>query len=321
VFSPGIEPGAVAFEHELIAEYLAARYLVERLFSDPGRIARALAERLDFADLLIARFMAGQIRKRSGGTEFLKEALKTMSLPGLSFTNLLQLLLMSDPGAQVLNGMESHLEGRRLDRVVFEGRDLDNISFRNCVLTDAVFRACGLKQARFEGARLSETRFEKMVAGSMIGSLFGDLEHFESVYVDKKWIESRSEFAAWALRMTGQVGEIEDPCPSSQQLRTLFLKYVRPDGTGRRDEIPSRALTRGRKLSGAPSPEDCLASSLQGGYLQPAAFRDRVRRVPGDPYGEMVHFVRDWRLTPALRAILDGLCDIPNCRHVPVGDS
>jgi hypothetical protein len=317
LFSAGSEPGVVTFQHELVAEYLAARYLVERFFSDPSRVVSALASRLDFLETPIARFMAGQIRRRPGGTEALRQALLTMSLQGLGFTNLLQLYLLADPSLDAIQAFRGQLEGQNLERVAFNDRSLTGFSFRNCNLTDTLFASSTLSGARFEGARISRTRFEGLKERSLEGAVFGDLDHFESAYVDKKRIESRTEFANWALRMTGQVGAIEDPCPASQQLRSLFLKYVRPDGTGRRDDLPARALTRGKRVPTAASPEDFLAASLEAGYLQHIAWRDRVRRVPGDPYSEVVHFVRDWRLTPGLRNILDEICDIPNCRHVP----
>ncbi len=317
LFAPGVEPGVIAFEHELIAEYLAGRYWFERLLEDPRRVAGQLGDHSDFTESLIARYMALQISKRPDNIQGIKNTLRLDPPSGRAFTNLLQLLLMASSARDVLSPLADVMDGHDLSQVCFDNRELEGFSFRNCNLSNTVFRACNLRHSRFEGARLSGTRFEKIKRGDLEGTQFGDLFHFEFVYIDKKRIEDRAVFVEWAREMTGEVEQIVEPCPSAIQLRTLFLKFVRPDGTGRRDDLPLRALIRGKRHPKAPDPEDFVKACVSFGYLQDTRWHERVRRVPGDRYNEMVHFVKDWKLTKNLSEMLDILCDREMCEHVP----
>ncbi len=321
LFAAGVEPGVIAFEHELIAEYLAGRYWLRRLRDEPGRVARELGERPDFAESLIARYLSSQLAKQPQGIKRLEEAMRAGVPTDRAFVNLLQLLLLANPARDALAALKiSGMEGRDLSQVRFEGRDLVRCSFRNCNLSNTVFRDCDLRETKFEGARLAGTRFEKLGREKLENAQFGDLVHFEFVYVDKKLLDERSAFAEWVQKMTGKREPILKPCPSAIQLRTLFLKFIRPDGSGRRSELPLRALTRGKRHPEAPDPEEFVKASLKFGYLQELRWHDRIRRVPGDRYNDMVNFVTDWRLSANLRELLDSVCPESDCEHIPQQD-
>jgi hypothetical protein len=317
LFAPGMEPGVIAFEHELIAEYLAGHYWYERLLKDPHRAANKLGYRPDFTDSLIARYLAIQLSRHPENTRLITDILRMDPPVGRSFTCLLQLLLMASPARDALTPLSTVMEGRDLSYVHFENRELEGFSFRNCDLSNTVFKECDLRGAKFEGARFAGTRFERVAKGSLEDAQFGDLSHFESVVIDKKRVEDRMAFANWTFDITGQIKPILEPCPSAIQLRTLFLKFVRPDGVGRRDELPIRALVRGKRHAQAPDPKEFVEACLSFGYLQDARWHDRVRRVPGDRYNEIVNFVMDWMLTRNLSEMLDSLCDREACEHVP----
>jgi len=317
LFAAGIEPGVVAFEHELIAEYLAGRYWLHRLINDPGRVACELGMRIDFADSLIGRYMASQILRQPKGVQALVRALKTEALPGRSFTSLLQLLLSGSPARDLLKKHRISLEGRDLSKVRFIDRDLDGYCFRGCDLFGTVFRECHLQNALFEGSNFAGTKFENLSKGALEGAQFGDLERFEYAYVNGRKIEDRLAFARWMHEATGRTEPILQPCPAALQLRTLLRKFVHADGTGRRSELTARALSRGKRHPKAPRPEDCVEACLRFGYLQHTHRYDLIRRVPGDRYNDMVHFVKDWKLTDSLGELLDSLCPEPDCEHVP----
>jgi len=151
----------------------------------------------------------------------------------------------------------------------------------------------------------------------MKGAEFGDLVHFESIYVGKKRIEEHKAFAEWVQEMTGEIKPILEPCPSAVQLRTLFLKFVRPDGSGRRGELKYRALISGKRHSKAAAPEDFVKACLSFGYLQDTRWHERIRRVPGDRYNEIVNYVKDWELSSDIIRLLDSLCRGDKCEHIP----
>ncbi len=313
----GAEVGVLTFEHELIAEYLVGRYWLRRLVSDPPRMAHELSTRVDFADSLVGRYIAGQLPKQPGGIEAITRALRQEALSGRDFTILLQLLLMADPAQDILRRYAIKVEGRDLGEVKFVDRDLTGLSFRNCNLSNTVFENCNLQNARFEGAYIAGTRFAHLTDESLEEAQFGNIERFEFAYVGQRRIEDRVKFFEWVQKVTGSAEPIKEPCPTTLQVRTLFLKFVGSDGQGHRSEMAEETLSRGKRHSNAPAPEECLEACIRTGYLQRLDWHNRVRRVPGEQYDDIIDFVKDWKLSGHMREMLDSLCTIKDCVHIP----
>lgn len=317
LFAPGVKLGVITFKHELVAEYLAGRYLLKRIVENPDWVAKSLGARIDFSDSLIARYMASRLAGLNGGIQAVVNALKAGRLMGRNFANLLQLFLLSTPARDVIKANVIELDGKNLRYVQFRDKDLKEVSFRNCDLSNASFKACDLQKALFEGAILSGTKFEQLSEEALREARFGNLERFESIYVEKKRIEEHNKMIEWVQRTTGLIEKIHEPCPASLQLKTLFLKFVYADGSGRRDELLESALSRGKRYPGAPSPDDCIRACLRFGYLQGPDQRKRIKRTPGDLYTQIVYFVKDWRLSTEMRQLLNSLCKKSGCEHVP----
>jgi len=318
LFSPGIEPGVLAFQHELIAEYLAGRYWFERLSKEPLRAANELEKHPDLINSLIARYIAYRLTQSVSSAQKIIESLESNTPRGKAFTALLQLLLMSSPATDLLTPLRSALEGHNLSYIRFVDRNLDGFTFRNCDLSNTTFRRCSLKNSKFEGARIAGTCFEKLKKRDLESTQFGDLSHFENAFIDGERIDDRRVFAEWVREITGEITPILEPCPSAVQLRTLFLKFVHPDGSGRRDELPYKALVAGKQHPGAPNADEVASACIRFGYLQDTRWHERIRRVPGDRYNEMVNFVKDWQLTSDLVKLLSALCTKDRCEHVPL---
>jgi len=317
LFASGPEPGTVVFKHELISEYLAGCFLSKRITAYPARVGEKLGARIDLADSLIARCIASNIPRQEGGLQALVNTLKTGGLSGRAFANLLQLLLLTTPARDIIKSDGIVVEGQDLRCVKFVRRDLQGVSLRNCDLTNTIFRNCDLRDARFEGAYLTGTRFEKISREKLEGARFGNLERFHSIYVGRRRIDDFQKALEWIQEMTGQGKEIKGPCPAALQLKTLFGKFVYPDGSPRRAELGERALIRGKRRSRAPTPEECIEACLHFGYLQGPDYRNRISRARGDRYSDMVEFVRNWGLSPELRRLLDSLCPTTGCEHIP----
>jgi len=316
LLSGGSKSGLITFKHELIAEYLAARHLLRHVTSRPAWVAQRLGQRIDLADSLIARYIARQLPQVPGGVDAFVESLRTGGLTDDVFRNLLQILLLALPRRDVIRTHGIVLEGRNLSHTKFIEKDLMDLSLRRCDLTEVTFKGCDMRRARLEGANLVGTRFERLLRGGLDGAVFGAFDRFEHIYVDKRRIEDRREFATWVREVTGAEEEVEGPCEAALQLRQLFLKFVHPDGTGRREQVPEQALVRGRRVAGAPSPEDCVSACQRAGYLDAPDFRGRIGRCRGDLYGDIIGFVTEWRLTPHLRSVLNALCRRSGCQHV-----
>ena len=314
LFAPGPKTGVLTFEHELIGEYLTGRLLLNRITARASWVARSLGAKIDFAHSLIARYMAKHLPGQQGGIQTLVNTLRDEALSERSFANFLQLLLLAKLERDAIKHYSVALEGRDLSHVEFIQRDLQDLSLRNCNLSNTIFRGCDLRNAKFEGAHLMGTRFEQLSEEALRGARFGNLEHFEFIYVGKQRIEYLKKMIEWVQRTSGLTEKIQEPCPAALQLRTLFLRFVYPDGRGRRDESSEDALIRIKRYPEAPGPKDCINACLRFGYLQGS---DYIKRTRGDYYNHIVYFVRNWKLTTEMRQLLNSLCPTSGCEHVP----
>lgn len=317
LFSRAREAGLIAFEHELICEYLAGRFMLRRIRKSSNWTARTIRNRNDLADSLIVRYIARHLPEDPLSVRSVIDALRGGLLTGTAFANLLQILLLADPQRDLISAKAISLEGRDLSFVRIEERDLTGVSFRNCDLNHTTFRLCDLRGAHFEGAFLTGTSFECTPEQGLAGATFGPLQHFGFIFVDGKEIDQPDRAAEWVRQVTGRADEIPQPCAAARQLRSLFLKFVDATGAPRRDDIKGEALLRGKRHTGGPAPSDCVDAARRFGYLLDEGPRGRLRRAPGDKYGEIVQFVANWRVSTQLREVLDSICKSDPCVHVP----
>jgi hypothetical protein len=93
------------------------------------------------------------------------------------------------------------------------------------------------------------------------------------------------------------------------------MKFVRPDGQPRRSWLDLKAVVAGKRFY---DPDAVSRAALRYGYLVRDEGRERLKRPDGDAYGEMVNFVTSLGLSPGLRTVLDDVCDVASCDHVPL---
>jgi len=320
LFSRGADRDTVGFKHELIAEYLAAKCMARKLGKEPLRkIAANLSNRVDFANSIMCKYLASQLAEKPGIEDEIITTLKTESFPNRErgFANLLQIILDSKlPSSKDLLRDAKFMENRNLQGLQIYNIDLTKASFRNCDLSHAQFQKCTLRESSFENAYLSETKFTALPPNSLVQATFGNLERFESVYKEHTRISDRAQMINWLEEETGRAYQNSMPCPAAQQLQVLFRKFVHPDGTGRRLDIKEDALTRGRRIEGAPNLGLCIERCINHEYLIRVPFRHRIRRSAGERYDDIVGFVKSHSLTKYMRQLLDDLCPEPECSHV-----
>jgi Pentapeptide repeats (8 copies) len=310
LFTAGSENRGVAFTHDLIAESLAARGYLGRLSVN----TRSVADRLVLADLeqpTLLRFMASKLDEKAERAVI--EELRRRRPEDREFAVLLMLLLLARPAADLIKQIGLEVETHNLAGVRFSRRDLAQIKLMNTDLSQATFENCDLRGARFEGALLSKTRFEG--ENQLEDAQFGDLRRVRSVFIGRRLVEELGPIREWIAKVTGRPPQVPESCSSAGQVRFLFEKFIRPLGEGRRDELRRSALTRGKRLAGAASPEECLAEAVRAGYLSGPDFRDRYFRPQGDLYAEMVNFVKDGRVSGGLGGLLSKLCKRKACTH------
>jgi Pentapeptide repeats (8 copies) len=317
LFSSADRPGNVSFKHELLAEYLFGRQLAKAIGSDPVRTVSKLVSNPNFCETLAFRYLVQRIHSADEVRKKIIERIVRDPPPDRVLKILLQLWLSSaGPAVQQLPTGD-FLEGRDLSGMKFVMVDLSGRSFRSANLTDVRFSQCALVGARFEGARLVGTRFERLHAYALRGAQFGNIENFEYIYAGTRLIEDREVMRRWTQEHTGIVEPGGDPCPTNLQVRELFGKYVYGDGSGRRDELPYNALTRGRTHRGAPTAADRISACIRHAFLHAPNYRSRVRRASGAGYNEIVGFMQNWQFGAGLRAMIDELCPIGGCNHIP----
>ena len=312
-------PGVVSFKHELLAEYLFGKQLAKSIKSSQPRPLRSLdklAGRPLLKDTLSFQYLVEVASRDTALRANLMGELCDEAPPDKLFRVLLQLWISSGLPPLMMPRRDI-LEGRDLSGIGFRGMDLMEVSFRGANLTDASFSECQMGGSKFEGAHLVGTVFGRLNSGALRGAQFGNFEHFQYIYWGTRRIEDRGDVKSWATEQTGIPEVRADPCPTTLQIRGLFGKFVRDDGVARRDELPRNALVRGRVYDGAATAEDCIECCIRRGYLRPPDYRERIKRATGESYNEIVRFMRVWSVNAGIKDVLDELCPIRGCKHLP----
>jgi hypothetical protein len=319
LFAAAARPGAVSFKHELLAEYLFGRQLAKAIRSGQPRTLRALdklAERPLLRDTLSFQLLIKEVSSNEHLRSTVAEELCNELVGEKLFKILLQLWISS--GTERMSAPKQGLfETRDLSGIIFNNMNLSQASFRRSNLTDTSFVGCDLKGAYFEGAHLVGTVFRGLQEEALRGARFGNFDHFQYIYAGTRPIENRQDAKVWAAEQTGVPEPLADPCATTSQIRALFSKFVREDGTGRRDELPRHALARGRNYEGAPTLEDCIECCVRRSFLKAPDYRDRIKRPTGEPYNEIVRFMKDWTMSAGIKDVLDELCPTRACKHLP----
>jgi hypothetical protein len=315
LFTAADRPGVVSFKHELLAEYLFGQHLAKVVRVNPLQAAALLSSRPMVRDSLAFRYLAKDIHDDAKVRERLISEI--LQGPGTERTSLLLQLWISSASGRSRLPQGVVLEGGDWTGMRFENMNLDGVSFRNGNLTDASFVRCTLRNAGFEGVQLVGTRFNRLDTDGLRGAQFGNIVHFEYIYVDARQIDDWKLMKEWIVKETGIIEESPDPCPTAFQIRGMFGKFIHDDGSGRRRDLPRHALSKGKLYREAPTPDDCILSCIKHGFLDAPDYRGRIRRASGKQYGEMVEFMTGWALGPHLKEVLDELCPIRNCPHVP----
>jgi len=305
--------GRLELTHELLAEYLVGNRFLNFYRTNPAKFASCISQRPWPSDSILFSVMEQGLAIDMDGLANLSV---NEALSSDGSRNLVQLLARIPCGVEVFRDKRIALDGGRLNGVCFQNADLSEVSFRGADLTNAKFINCNLKGAKFEGAVLHKTSLRNIPDKGLHLAQFGDCEHFESVIVDGRIFDDYDRFRKWILGQTGVKESSVGPCPNARQLLFLFRKFIRVDGQGRRDVLDRHGVLRGRQEPNAASTEDCLHACLDFGYLE-EEHGQRIRRSSGTKYSEMVTFVKNQIISSNLRSLLDSLCRIPGCAHMP----
>lgn len=309
-------PGYIRFSQEILEHYILGRRFVS-LFEDRSRdyaFVQELAQREIPNDWLTVRLMAEHVKNTNQFARLKGLVSEAIAYP-VAFKNALKIALLCPDKPTALRDIP--YERQDLSGLAFHDLDLEGVSFRGCNLADVEFHHCNLKQAIFIEAIIKNTGFFSVPDDGLHGAEVGDLTTFFSMRVHRgKVIDNHREVHKWFQQQTTQRPPMVEPCGSTLQLRYLFNKLVYPNGTVRRSWLERRGMLSGKHFHS--SPEDVLEAAIKRGYLRcEERYRDRIHRPEGQLYTELVQFATSLRLTTGITAVLDDVCDIESCRHIP----
>ena len=192
--------------------------------------------------------------------------------------------------------------GLVLRAVQFDGADLTNADFRGADLTSSTFDNCLIKATKFD-------KNEEM----LYSLRFGDMRRFHSAHIGATFVDELATFYELVRQTQGEMRRKPPACATARQLRHLFGKFVEETGRGRRKDIATRALQRGKRI--VEHREDIVEEAIRAGYLV-ETYRDRISRAQGESYNEIVKFRTKLEMSPGIRALLDDTCPESGCSHV-----
>ncbi len=318
LFTKNGSVGLISFKHELLAEYLATKYLLTRLKDDPLYVGKTIGRRKDFHLSLMAEMLSSVLRNKKDIFNKIVDILALQTLSDPDFSNLLQISIYA---------ADSFEQKEKISRLAFNGRDLSNVHFVNLNLSNtefintnlsrAIFENCELNSANFNFAHFIGTKFVFKEKNIFDGMIFGNLENFSYFYVNNKKIEDFDQARKWALDVSKQEITGNGPCATAQRYRFLFEKYIYRNGVPKIANHLYSALIAGRKFPNAAPVENCIDSCIKFGYLYPPDSRTGIRRGEGEKWNEIVNFVTNLKLSKSMKAMFDKTCPIKGCSHVP----
>jgi len=302
--------GSLRFAQEPMEHYLIARSVARQLRAGEASVVRLLGATQLPRDGIAMRILSDAIREENLIQSVEELSFRAVGQP-LALKNVLQMLLGARPGPA--NPRLLPLERQDLSGLEIVDQDLSTVSLRGSDLTDTVFRRTRLDHVDFSDAILKNTAFVDLPEDALQDAEFSDLARFFSIRIGKgNTIASHKDAQRWLEKRTSRRIASLDPCPTAQQLRFIFSKFVRLNGTARRDVLDRKGVVSGRRIADA---EAVLDAAIRFGYLS-QDHRERVSR-PKELYAEFVAFVTGMRVSPGLRALLADACDIQDCVHVP----
>ncbi len=306
VFTPGYD-GRLRFTHEALKHYSAAKYLAQNLQSHPRNLGHdwekyELPENVmrlmykcidpnvvdDIWRLLVAKTREDTVAGRNARRLAIQMSADTKRIMDIQFAGL-------------------NLSGMRFGRVVLRGARIDGAD-----LTNTDFRQADLTNSSLDNCLIKGTRFDSNV--EMLRSVqFGDIRRFYSAYVGDSFVDDFAQFCEVIGKDHLSVKVTEPACAAARQLRHLFGKFVEETGRGRRKDIATRALQRGKRI--VEHREDIVREAIRAGYLVEGN-RGRISRAPDELYGEIVRFRTKLDMSPGIRGLLDDTCNEAGCSHV-----
>lgn len=314
VFSRAPGVGSVRFAQEIQGHYLLGERFSRNFRTNEGAFLQELSQQLIPSQWVTLGVVAEDIRKQRDAGKLL-QLLQQPNLCDTTFRNLVQIAAYAVEDPDALGNIP--FEGRNLCGVTFRDLSFHGVSFRGCNLRDVEFNRCLLQGAKFQHAIIDRTAFLHMDRPAMEGAQFCDIE-FSSLRTPSGRLETEySRAKKWLRDRTGEAPEIFEPCPAARQLHYLFGKFLDRSGDVKSNRLEKQMVLTGKRFCDA---EETFEAAIRYGYLirDPARYRQRVwrNREPTE-YSEMCDYIRDWVVSKKIRVLLDEICTVRKCQHVP----
>lgn len=225
-----------------------------------------------------------------------------------SYRNILSIILCTN----FKNTAEYDLipfERRNLGGIRFDGCDLSGVSFDGCNLRGAIFKNCNLSRTSFKGVIFEDTLVDSC---NLDESKAGNLEFFSSLVLEgKKIFSPKDAVHLWANSYSGSLEtavESTKISPNEKAIRILFMKFFKSAGQLGRHDFSYDGFTHIRLTPGAAPIRELIDVLVKTGFFR---MRERPRRKILRPDGakldEMVQFVKNDKISPDLKAVINEL--------------
>ena len=310
--------GRLKFVHEILELYLIGKLYVNYLRRGEVAVFIDAFNHWEFPFNSIAlEVLSAHITNEMNRADVENITFQSVNRPK-AFKNMLQILSVAQFDGRFLGitPIRKDLSGVR-----FVNMNLSGVSFAGANLDTSEFHYCDLQNTDFSGAIVSNTGFFGISPEHMSGATFGDMNTVHSIRVDgrvgPRVLSESKDIRSWLdeyIQIGVDAAAPELPCAAAEQLRHLFGKYIRPDGTGKRSRLSADAINKGTRY--IQRPEEATEASVRAGYLTLDRRLSRYHRAEGPKYSEMVEFVRRFEASYDIRFLLDDICDRTGCAHI-----
>lgn len=245
VFSQGHD-GRLRFAQEALKHYVAAKYLAQNLAqivqSSPNRLGHDL-ERYELPDNVM-RLMY-ECMDPVVHNDVWQLVIRKAQENTIAGRNALRLAIRMSTDSQRITDIQ--FAGLDLSGLRFGGLALHGVRFDGADLTNTDFRSTDLANSSFDNCLIKGTRFDS--DEEMLSSIqFTDMRRFHSAHVGGSFVDDLATFDQLVRNTQGEAGRTPPACATARQLRHLFGKFVEETGRGRRKDISTRALHRGKRI-------------------------------------------------------------------------
>ncbi len=198
LFSSASDGGYIEFAQELMAEYLAGKFVWCSASEDTERFCEYVGKYFFDTSSLFCRYLSSELKKKPNMVAELMRLIRSDAMKMWYRRNIIQLVINAAANRGVLREDTTVLQERNLYGLHFSALDLTDASFRDADLVKCIFDKCALTRADFQGVRLQGTRFDAVSARTVSAASLSGARQFSQVFINDHEVANASDFTSCA---------------------------------------------------------------------------------------------------------------------------